>query len=164
MLACIMRKKGKTIRISSHAEKSVSTIHNWLTRISNDGIKKIYDKKIPGCPSKMSHDQLKELRKDLVAGPQACGFESGVWTAPLLREHIDRKYGVKYATSSIYDILEKCNSQAKDQKAKTPKISPKVRDKSIQKKASEFVRVQRKRIHDLGSGLCIAHNRMEHQE
>lgn len=47
----------------------------------------------------MDLGQLRRLHKDLIAGPQRCEFESGVWTAPLLAIHLKKKYGVKYVTN-----------------------------------------------------------------
>ena len=92
LLVCIMRKKGMSIRaICTTLNKSYSTIRNWLVRISKGGFKRRYDKKKPGSQSRMNPDQLKDLRADVDADPQQCGFTSGAWIGPLVAIHIEKK-------------------------------------------------------------------------
>ena len=77
LLASIKRKEGMLIRdIVWFMEKSYTTIHDWLTHMHESGPAARHNKSMPGGACKLS--------EDLVAGPQECGFESGVWTSSCL--------------------------------------------------------------------------------
>lgn len=106
LLAYIKRKERMSIRrIGSTLELPYSTVRGWLVRAVRDGIAGRYDEQIPGRPCKLDERQLEQLKEDLTAGPQACGFGSGVWTAPLVVIHVRKKYGVEYVQRGMYDLL-----------------------------------------------------------
>ena len=108
LLVYAMRKEGKSMRyIGNSLNKPYSTIRDWLVRAMQLGVNGRYDILNDGAPCKMNPEQIEQLRADLIAGPHSCGFESEVWTAPLLAQHIDKKFGVQYATVSMYDILHR---------------------------------------------------------
>ena len=108
LLAYIMRKEGASIRqIGRVLNRPYSTVRGWLMRAMQMDILGRYDEMRPGATPKLDTLQIRQLRADLVAGPDRCGFESGLWTAQLLAEHIRRRFGVQYATVSVYDILRR---------------------------------------------------------
>ena len=43
-----------------------------------------YHDKHPGAACKLKPEQLADLKEDLIAGPTKCGFESGMWTVPMI--------------------------------------------------------------------------------
>ena len=47
---------------------------------AKDELDRLYDIKSPGPARMLTAGQLAELKKDLIAGPQAQGFESNPWT------------------------------------------------------------------------------------
>jgi len=100
------------------------------------GIGGRYDIVNPGTPSRLDGEQLSQLKADLVAGPQSCGFESGTWTARLVAGHVRRKFGAEYKTVSMYDILPKLGFSCKKPEAQAPQISLKTRQGGVQKKSS----------------------------
>ena len=122
LLAYIMRKQGSSIRdIGRALNKSYSTVRDWLMRVVQMGISGRYDEKRPGAPPRLDHLQTRQLRADLTAGPQECGFESGLWTARLLAEHIRRKFGVQYGTSGIYEMLHRMGFSWQTPRPRHPK-------------------------------------------
>ena len=135
LLVCIMRKKGMSIRqIAAAHNRSYSTIRSWLARINEGGIGRRHDIKRPGGRPRMSPAQLKGLRADLIAGPQQCGFGSGLWTAPLLVTHIKRKYGIRYAPSGIYHMLHRMGFPGRRPRPKHPKSASKSQANEFKKK------------------------------
>jgi len=84
------------------------------------GIVGRYDIVNPGTPSRPDGEQLSQLKADLVAGPQSCGFESGMWTAKLMIPHIKKKYGVQYSMNGIYYLLHKIGFSSRKPEAGTP--------------------------------------------
>ena len=135
LLAYMMRKEGKSIRgIMAALNKPYSTVRDWLVRAVQLGIGGRYDIINDGAPNKLSREQQKQLRADLVLGPRHCGFESGVWTAPLLAEHIRRKFGVHYSTGSMYDIFHRMGFSCRKPRPKHPKSASKREREEFKKK------------------------------
>ena len=116
-----MRKEGMSIRqICGALNRSYSTVRDWLMRAMQMGPDGRYDILNAGAPNKLGPEQLEALHDDLVSGPRSCGFESGTWTALLLAGHIERKFGVSYATVSIYDILHRMGFSCRKPRPRHP--------------------------------------------
>ena len=74
------------------------------------------------------------------AGRSRCGLESGVWTAPLVVEHVRRRYGTQYALTSMYDLLHRIGFSCRRPKASAPKIGLRTGEKGVQKKVRRTAR------------------------
>jgi transposase len=59
----------------------------------------------PPPPRKLSAAQLEELRGLLLAGPLACGFETGLWTCPRVAALIAERFGVSYHVDHLSRLL-----------------------------------------------------------
>ena len=135
LLAYAMRKDGLSIRqIGARLNRPYSTIRDWLVRAVGRGMMGRYDEARPGPPCKLDAAQLARLVDELTAGPRSCGFESGVWTAPLVVEHVRRRYGVRYAVTSMYDLLRRIGFSCKKPRPKHPKSASKSQIKAFKKK------------------------------
>lgn len=106
--AALKRKEGMTLRqIEGILDISFGTIGKWLQRMHRMGLAGRYHDTHPGAACKLKPEQLVELRKDLIAGPVECGFESGMWTAPIVIAHVSKKFGVEYKSSGMEDLLHR---------------------------------------------------------
>ena len=106
LLAYVMRKEGLTIRqIAYRANRSYSTIRDWLVRVRDGGLKRRHDDQKEGRPCRLGAPQMRQLLLDLKTGPESCGFETSLWTSRLVREHIERRFGVSYRVSGVQKIL-----------------------------------------------------------
>ena len=129
LLVYIKRKEGMSIRqICGALEMPYSTIRDWLVRAVHLGLSGRYDEARPGAQCKLNDRQLAQLSAELIAGPRSCGFESGVWTAPLVVQHVGRTYGVEYAVTSMRQLMHRNGFFMQKAKTKTPKISLKIPD------------------------------------
>lgn len=106
LLAAIRRKKGETIdEIATSLEKPRRTIHGWLHRFEQRGLRGSQDIKQPGRTPKLDISNLKKLRRELLRGP--AHVPSKLWTTRILREHISSKYGVQYKRHNVIKLLHK---------------------------------------------------------
>jgi len=106
LLAAMLRKKGRTMgQIAEDLHVPIGTIHAWLKRLMDGGLKKLHDEHRTGRPSKLGTEELKELRRDLIRGPRINGFEAPFWTTKMVVEHVGRKYGKEYRTRGMRDLL-----------------------------------------------------------
>ena len=142
LLMCIARKDGKSIRqIAREFNKSYSTTRVWLKRAIELGLKGRYDEQRPGSKPKMDKEQMKSLRKDLIAGPASGGFKSGLWTGKLLKKHIEQKYKVQYSTPGIYKVLHRAGFSRQKPRQKHPKSASKPEIKRFREMAAALIMI-----------------------
>ena len=135
LLAYSKRKDGMSIRqIGSALEMPYSTIRDWLVRAVQLGLTGRYDESRPGAQCKLNEEQLGQLREELIAGPRSCGFESGVWTAPLVVQHVSRTYGVEYAVTSMRQLMHRVGFSCRKPRPRHPKSASKPQIKAFKKK------------------------------
>jgi transposase len=48
-----------------------------------------------GRPLKLEREHWKTVRRLIIKSPAASGFESELWTLPMIAEYIERQFGVK---------------------------------------------------------------------
>lgn len=110
LLAAIQRKEGKTLDdISSYLQKPKTTIHDWLQRIENKGLKNIYDVKQSGKPPRLDENQLKELERILDESPSKQGMPFVLWITNLVQYIILEKFNKKFEVRQIRNIVKKIN-------------------------------------------------------
>jgi len=106
LLAAIRRKKGESIDDVAWAlEKPRRTVHGWLTRFQERGLKAKQDEKRSGRPSFLTKSQLKSLRRDLLKGPPH--DPTGLWLLKDIKQHLKKKYGVSYCRENVFKTLKR---------------------------------------------------------
>ena len=108
LMAYVMRRDGVSVHgIARAINRPYATVHDWLVRAVQLGVSGRYDEKRIGSKCRLDADQLTRLRDELVAGPKACGFESGTWTCGIAVEHVRRTYGVEYKERGMWNLLDR---------------------------------------------------------
>ena len=133
--AALKRKEGKTLHeIEDILDKSIRTVGRWLHRMHHMGLAGRYHNKHPGAACKLKPEQLVELKEDLIAGPVKCGFESGMWTAPMIIIHVRNKFGVEYKSSGMEDLLHRMGFSWRKARPKHPKAASEEEKAKFKKK------------------------------
>jgi putative transposase len=98
--------QGKSVvAMSEDMHVSRAAINNWLQwydRVGADGLR---TGKAPGAPCRLTTEQLMKLTTVVEDGPQAAGFQSGVWTGPMLGDWIRAQFGVSYHVQHVPRLL-----------------------------------------------------------
>ncbi len=162
LLAYVMRKEGAPMRqIGGALNRPYSTVRGWLMRAMQMGTRGRHDERRPGAPPKLDGPQLGQLKKDLLAGSQ--GFGSGLWTARLLAVHIERRFGVRYGTSGIYEMLHRIGFSRQTPRPRHPKPASESERREFKKsKARRLVLLEGVRRRRPGRG--VPHNRAGAEE
>lgn len=84
-----------------------STVSRWIGAYEERGVEALRPGRPPGAKSRMTQEQLDELAKLVESGPQQCGFVSGVWTARMVGQLIEERYGVRYHWKYVPELLHK---------------------------------------------------------
>jgi transposase len=79
------------------------SINNWHKQYSSTGNVKI--KPQPGCPRRLSSDQLETLRGLLTQGALAHGWEDDFWTTKRVTELIRREFRIGFSSTHTQTIL-----------------------------------------------------------
>lgn len=108
LLAAILRKEGKSLsEISFSTQKPIMTISDWLRKIETDGLRRIYNIKQTGKPSRLSIEQLKKLENILEESPEKQGIPFKMWTTQLAQYVIKKVFGVMYRIRNVLRIVKK---------------------------------------------------------
>lgn len=119
-----------------------SAVNKWLRWYETMGCEGLKTRKPGRSEPKLTAAQMEELVRIVDAGPQAAGFESGVWTGPMVGEVIRERFGVSYHNHHIPVLLHRmgfslqrprkrlCRADAEQQKQWVEEKLPAIKKKS----------------------------------
>jgi len=82
-----------------------ASVNNWLHWYEVGGSEGLRPRKATGAPPRLSQDERDELVALIEAGPQASGYEGGVWTGPRIGHLILERFGVRYHKQHVPRLL-----------------------------------------------------------
>ncbi len=85
------------------------TVYNWLTKFMAKKFAWLYGlhRKRRGPKPKMTRKQQKKLYDIVIDGPEAYGFDCGLWNSSMIAEVILREFGVTYNPKYLCKLLKK---------------------------------------------------------
>jgi transposase len=93
------------IEIAKHLDAARSSIYGWLDWYNACGLGGLEAGKSTGRPPQLSDEQKEALATAIDAGPIAAGYQSGVWTGPMIGDWIRRQFGVSYHNHHVPRLL-----------------------------------------------------------
>ena len=88
-------------------EVDPNSVTRWVMAYAKKGIDGLRPKKAPGRKPFLTSAQEKRLAKIIENGPEAFGLDTGVWSGPIIREVIERRFKIKYSVEQARRILHK---------------------------------------------------------
>ena len=99
---------GKTVAaISKELDSGRGSVYRWLDRYEAEGAEGLKTIKPPGAEPRLDEEQQAELAKIIEDGPMAAGYNTGVWTGPMIGDLIRKRFGVKYHNHHIPRLLHR---------------------------------------------------------
>lgn len=95
----------KTNDISEFLGVFRTSITEWVKKINQYGLNGLMEKSGRGLKSQLTKTQKQKLKKDLLKTPREFGFSSNLWTGKILKEHLQKKYGLTYRLSMMYVLF-----------------------------------------------------------
>jgi transposase len=95
------------LAMAKKLEVTQSAVTKWLAAYVEHGFDGLSPAKPPGPQSRLSVEQLEEVAQAVENGPEAAGFDSGVWTARMVAELIRERFGVAYNWKYVPELLHK---------------------------------------------------------
>lgn len=71
------------------------------------GVKSLRSVPGSGRPLKLERAHWKTLKRMILKGPAACGFDRELWTLPMVRELILREFGVSYHDDHLSGFMRR---------------------------------------------------------
>lgn len=93
------------IAMSEELDVTRGSINRWLQWFEAEGTDGLRPRKSPGPAPRLTNAQLVTLATLIEAGPQVAGYDTGVWTGPMIGECIRREFGVSYHNHYIPRLL-----------------------------------------------------------
>ena len=104
--AIALNMEGKPApEIASILKIHRSNVSIWLQNYQQEGMDALLEGHRPGRPQELSEKQYQILSDILDSGPIAYGFNSGVWTCPMVARVIEEEFSVSYHPAHISKIL-----------------------------------------------------------
>jgi transposase len=98
--------EGMTVRdVAQMLGVGEQTVRDYINRFLWQGVASLVYHCPPGRPNKLPKTQRKELAAIIQAGPQAAGYTSGCWSATMIQDLIQRRFGVEYHPHYICTLL-----------------------------------------------------------
>ena len=104
--AVALNMEGKTApEIAEILKVHRSKVCLWLCRWQEDGIQGMLEGHRTGRPDRLSQEHHQKITDILDSGPVAYGFNSGVWTCPMVCRVIKEEFSVCYHPAHVSRIL-----------------------------------------------------------
>lgn len=102
-----IHEKKSLKEIAQLLQRDVKTVENWLQRLMVRGVGWLQSQHYQGRgrKAKLTNSQKQALYAKVVAGPEANGFDSGLWNSAMIGELIWRCWGVRYNPRYLASLL-----------------------------------------------------------
>lgn len=88
-------------------EVEVRSVFRWQRQYLEGGLDGLKPLPRPGKKPLLAPEQREELAAVIEAGPEAVGLDTGIWTARLVGEQIQTRFGVSYSEQHVRKLLHK---------------------------------------------------------
>src|SRR5512135_1697618 len=95
--------KAEVANILNVAESSV---YDWQSRFREGGLAALSTKIASGRKRLLTDKQLLQLYKWLRGNPRQVQFDFGLWTRKIVRDLIQREFGMEYSLQNVGKILK----------------------------------------------------------
>ena len=82
-----------------------SKVSQWLGHYEQFGYEALLEGQRSGRPTQLRAAQQRELEDIIDSGPQAYGFLSGVWSAPMVTRVVAEEFGISYTDRHVRRLL-----------------------------------------------------------
>jgi transposase len=95
----------RVIEIASEAGVTRGSVNRWLQWYDVDHVDGLRTNVSDGPAPKLNDAQQAQLADVIERGPIAAGYQSGVWTGPMIGDLIEQRFGVRYHNHHVPRVL-----------------------------------------------------------
>ena len=104
-LLLVGRERFTQASAAQMLEVSASAITYWVMDYRRGGVEALQTGKAPGARPRLGEQERSELTQLVVSGPEACGFDTGVWDSKLVKKLIKQRFDVDLSASQVRRVL-----------------------------------------------------------
>lgn len=106
MLAADLLRKGLSeAEVARQVGVHRQSVNRWAKQLSEDGKRGLRKTGPAGRPSRLTEQDRTRIKRALAKGPEAFGWETGLWTTPRVAKLIEQQTGVEYHAAHVWKIL-----------------------------------------------------------
>lgn len=98
-------EERRVVDLAAEAGVTRGSVNRWLQWYDALGIEGLLTGIPPGPAPRLADGQRAELVVIVEEGPVAAGYQSGVWTGPMIGDLIENRFGVRYHNHHIPRLL-----------------------------------------------------------
>lgn len=95
----------RVVDLAADYDVTRGSVNRWLQWYEAMGVAGLRTEKAPGPTPKLDAAQREELGALVDTGPLAAGYQSGVWTGPMIGDLIEQRFGVRYHKHNVPRLL-----------------------------------------------------------
>lgn len=107
--ADLLRKGWSQSAVAREVGVHRQSVSRWAVALAEEGKKGLRGTGRGGPKAQLSAADLRRIERALKRGPEALGFETGLWTLPRVAELIEQVCGVRYHPGHVWKILRRMN-------------------------------------------------------
>lgn len=92
-------------RIARKLEVSFEAVSKWVETYKEDGIEGLETKGHPGPKSELTDEDRKKVRRAILRGPEAAGYDTGIWTLERMATLIRKLTKAQFKTTHTWRIV-----------------------------------------------------------
>jgi transposase len=104
--ALLALAEGKTLdEVAETLGVGEQTVRDWFHAFLVQGVDSLFSHPRAGRPAKLTGSQRQELKRLVLAGPEAAGYSSACWTSGMIADLINLRFRVEYAPRYVCHLL-----------------------------------------------------------
>lgn len=119
-------------------EVTENCVTRWVMTYKSAGIEGLRPGIHPGAKPRLTDAQKARLSKWIEEGPEECGLDTGVWTGPIVRDLIERRFGIHYSVPQVRKILHQLGFSVQYPKHVLSEASQKDQDRWLRRVLPEI--------------------------
>ena len=105
LAAELIRKGVHEAEVARQVGVCRQSVNRWVQQLQAQGKKGLQQAGRAGRKPKIAAKELQQIEKQLKAGPEAQGYQTGLWTLPRVAKLIETECGVSYHPGHVWRIL-----------------------------------------------------------
>lgn len=103
--ARLLRKGLSQAEVARQVGAHRQSVSRWAAALEEQGLRGLRGAGRAGRKPRLNEAQLKTLVRLLKRGPEAAGFATGLWSLPRVAQLIERRFGVRFGTTRVWQLL-----------------------------------------------------------
>lgn len=101
----LLRQGMQQAEVARHVGVHRQSVGRWAKQLEQGGLRALKRAGRAGRKARLGPEDLRRIERGLKRGPEALGYESGLWTSARVAHLIEKECGVSYHAGHAWRIL-----------------------------------------------------------